>query len=1671
MRGVTDRSGDMCGRKVATATMSEAKIQATVEDVTRGLSLRGSLGGLQVLDLTPEGSLHRRVVSVGRDPLAEPPHTYHYNEFGFYTEHGLELNQERKAFEVNIIRQPKEGVENVEIQIRMASVWYTHSPQLFAELQMCVAEFRQYLSNVAKSIRAAASEMALGLVHPRHHESLYQNTRTSGSIHGLCDSPAKRRRSSVSLTWHKRSHSYEDDLTIDIEETDNKSIELLVDVVLDTPVVVMPRNPSSTHVFVAHLGRISVNNLTKSQNDNSELWDLEVRDMNLYSLDTAARRVPGPIVTRADQLYSCETLAEPVLHDTVLQLHFVRNLKSASNELLLEEETNDWESLEVTGSVVNALRVSLTRSQYEQLLDTFKTLSTVEKTKTKQSKLPDITEETAGTLKMHPQMFAVPPPTTPDHEFRQLRLKFELPVLTIELRQGHKAVDLSLSEFVFSCERTVPHETNLQVSLRSLHMDDLSEEVNSRLRHMVVSTAPEVYQPPQGVYVSHSCPDLTGHVTTHVQMGSLPDHLVTEKILGCPVRRPNKIPHVRCPETPPPSEEISPISLRPITDNLVLVSCLLVDPQLISGDDFTNMYGSMQQSTQVDFNSLNLIVRARTWSVVLDFFSDSYSETESYSREDVSRTCSESGKNELSISVRSLTLILVREDGTDIARANISGVRIKKIIDLSTNSTETDGKLGSMSIIDLTTHGRLYRERFQTLGERALHFSYGTTEKQNHLRIEMATVLYVHTRRFVLELQMFFGGFGSNKSYSKKKKNSNMKMCLEVQAGAPVILLPVSANSPELLVADLGRLSITNTFRIQDNCPLDVMSVELLDMDLYTATRVPLTDTCPEQGLRLGGGASVRRKGKSLLDDKCRLLVTVERNLSDGELINVPGLSIRGDLSTLEGSLELEQYKLIRGLLAHNIGECVDDVLILENFDKTVENSLSDQPRSTVTLLQLGLQNVTVRLCEDGGEPLATVHFISSKLTVENFSDFAQDIDLLSQEIVLVDTRRNGSNVFTDILRPNSGTASGMEIHSRKRLEHSEFTVLLNDMRVFAIPDWWQCAREYIFAPPLQSGQETVSFQQLPQIKPQETPYELKLNITCSEIVVVEDTARLDTNALTLRSTTVISWKPNSTKTLSGSLNHCELFSCVPGKEQDTALSIIDPVTIGIELSEKTMEIQIQQQLTVRLSYHDCLMLTQMAKNVPQQTKARRSVSIDNDNIRRLAILGFSTDDCATALEHCNGELADAALWLTQHAIHEQDEDGGTLNIKTVVVRATCFVLTVIDDCGDADVPLAELCLADLHLIQPLNNKNNPEASLECKLSCDYYNRALSGWEPCVEPWKCKINWEIRKRVFINISSDHLLDVNVTTALLELYRLVKDNWSRDLAEQIGGFRQRRRFVPFALKNDTNCDLCFTTVVSSRLEDEDCENVVENKKWVVVPVGQTVPFDFGDSRTGKRRHGDTHRARLHRLRVQVSDWPQPAFVSVDRVGVFFRDITKKNSKTRIVFDVRLEGSARKLITVRSALLLINKLPHALDVKLGVSTEIKIESGHTLPVPLDCSLQQLHVRPSSAGCPGYCQPDIDWRNDLKSGERRQEVRSCRGVQRKLYHLVAEILCEHGDQETPPLPAHTITLLPAVLVVNLLPHELQYTLREVEGDVSESVADGLVSPGTYKCFIIFF
>lgn len=92
-----------------------------------------------------------------------------------------------------------------------------------------------------------------------------------------------------------------------------------------------------------------------------------------------------------------------------------------------------------------------------------------------------------------------------------------------------------------------------------------------------------------------------------------------------------------------------------------------------------------------------------------------------------------------------------------------------------------------------------------------------------------------------------------------------------------------------------------------------------------------------------------------------------------------------------------------------------------------------------------------------------------------------------------------------------------------------------------------------------------------PQTKPPEEKklLEVKVNITESELVVVEDIGAPDTQTVILKVTSVLAYRPNhfSERPVTCSLQNLEVFSCLMNQPESSTLSIVDPVAFLVELN------------------------------------------------------------------------------------------------------------------------------------------------------------------------------------------------------------------------------------------------------------------------------------------------------------------------------------------------------------------------------------------------------------------------------------------------------------------------------------------------------------------------
>ena len=151
--------------------------------------------------------------------------------------------------------------------MRLASVCYTHSAPFLVELGGCVDEFKQYVTELARSVGAAAAEMAREMVHIRP-DALSETGLSAGDAAQTTLSPDPAAAAGRGGASPQPAAGQPSGLA-----------DLELSVVLDTPIVVVPESAGSPRVLVAHLGRIALNCRPGDKHR------LHVADMNLYSLD------------------------------------------------------------------------------------------------------------------------------------------------------------------------------------------------------------------------------------------------------------------------------------------------------------------------------------------------------------------------------------------------------------------------------------------------------------------------------------------------------------------------------------------------------------------------------------------------------------------------------------------------------------------------------------------------------------------------------------------------------------------------------------------------------------------------------------------------------------------------------------------------------------------------------------------------------------------------------------------------------------------------------------------------------------------------------------------------------------------------------------------------------------------------------------------------------------------------------------------------------------------------------------------------------------------------------------------------------------------------------------------------------------------------------------------
>jgi len=253
--------GEKKGMKIATASINGTKVNVSMGS---RLDVNGSLGCIQLVDLTQEGGKSQFVVSIGS--VEDSSST---DGVAFFPIAGM-VPSEALSF---CFMEKSQG--ECSLQLQMASLHYNHSAKFLKELSLSANEVED---NFRSMLKTAASKVSTVLAT--------KTAEYSGMV-SLFENPYRRSRRQSQCNWALDPFE-EDDFCVPEKDPglDSFLVKLTLDVSIESPVVSIPRKPGHPELLVGHLGSIRIQNFITGQDSEGEKLQVEVKNIRLYSVNT-----------------------------------------------------------------------------------------------------------------------------------------------------------------------------------------------------------------------------------------------------------------------------------------------------------------------------------------------------------------------------------------------------------------------------------------------------------------------------------------------------------------------------------------------------------------------------------------------------------------------------------------------------------------------------------------------------------------------------------------------------------------------------------------------------------------------------------------------------------------------------------------------------------------------------------------------------------------------------------------------------------------------------------------------------------------------------------------------------------------------------------------------------------------------------------------------------------------------------------------------------------------------------------------------------------------------------------------------------------------------------------------------------------------------------------------
>uniref|UniRef100_A0A9J8CRL0 Vacuolar protein sorting 13 homolog C n=1 Tax=Cyprinus carpio carpio TaxID=630221 RepID=A0A9J8CRL0_CYPCA len=1146
-----------------------------------------------------------------------------------------------------------------------------------------------------------------------------------------------------------------------------------------------------------------------------------------------------------------------------------------------------------------------------------------------------------------------------------------------------------------------------------------------------------------------------------------------------------------------------------------------------------------EQKINVVFSSLDLMLHTEALLSTMDFLSAALSNSSLPSTERESKRTALSSPSDGDIIDLMVNMqlgafnVLVCDQKSNMADIKIQG--LDGSLQMQGTQMHMSTRLRDFIIMNVDPK-TIHKKAISIMGDEVFSFSMSLTPKATEgagytdtskvdgkVKLNVGCIQVVYLHKFVMSLLNFSNNFQAAKeavsaatAQAAEKAASSVRdfaqksfrLAMNIRLKAPLIIIPQSSTSHNAVEADLGLITVGNSFSLLpvEGRPLPAV-IDNMDIQL---TQLKLSRISVEQD---------SNQPSSKLLEPVNLVLSVKRNLAASWYKRMAAIEVDGDLKPMKVALSQDDLTVLLRILMENIGEAssvqsdtpIGSEAALKQESVLVRaRTATGEGRRTHTqifhiMIFLLVKN-SVDVCMELTDSSCLGEFMLCKMKTlgKMFTNGNMEVSTILTTCTL-DDRRSGIQRVTSrwmLGRRDEETSEPMidMTYSQSADERSvvavlqklylcasvEFLLAVADFFVQALPSTSnRTAKIMIVSHSSGNPGNVKEFEKCDFESPRTR---LRAVVVDPEVVFVANLMKADAPALVASFQCDFSLLSEDTgQAMKANIRSLKVLACPfirteGDKAETTVCLLISTVFKSIFTTGITFDVYFVIVKISPIILNTVITITAAMAPKPKEEPSQQT----SDDLNSL----WSLMSVANANYWFLG--VDTASEVTESFKDvDSSKDGECFEMKVKVVQ-----VTLESGLGHRTVPLL---LAESSFTGTAQNWSSLlSVSADMTLEVNYFNETHAVWEPLLERvdngsrrWNLKLDMKnnpVRDkspvpgddfimlpdpRTAITIFSKDTMNITVSKCCLSVFNNLAKAFSESTASTFDHSLKEKS--PYTIRNALGIPLFVQHSANLHLAGSSTQGKLHE-----LAVDKSVDLEHSSFERSSRLSAlQRQESCLFNLSIVPSGYSEISNIPLSKPGRRLYNVRGPMQQDVVSVLLQIDASeGNKVITVRSPLQIKNhfSVPFAIlkySSELGGMVNIGVaEPEKECHVPLEAYRSQLFLLPVGPledvyGASTTC---IAWKEQVHVSSEVHAVLQCPATESRFLPLVVNTLAvpddlshigshEEGDWD----PAYIIHLHPAVTLKNLLPYSIRYLL-EGSGDFYElqegSAADVLNS-----------